>query len=1005
MKTGQVFLSHTSDMALFPEERPFVQATLDAVGRAGMAPVDMRHFAARDGSPADYCQQRVRESEIYVAVVGFQYGSLVPGENVSFTELEFRAASLVGMPRLVFLLDEAACPADLRDPDTGPVERFREQLRDAGLVVRSFTSGDSLELEVFHALRELAVQEPERNASRSRWAAPGLIRAPAIVPQIWNVPNRNADFTGRANILERLHDELAGDGTAVVLARAVYGLGGVGKTQIALEYAHRFKADYRLIWWINAEQPLEITLALAELAGQMGLPIGDNAADAATSALEQLRRDVTGEWLLIFDNAEDPEDLASFLPNGSGCILITSRNPAWTRHAEPVELDVFSQQESLAHLIHHVPGLDMSDATRVSVAVGNLPLAIEQAAAWLAETGMPAPLYAEWLETQATSALGLNKPLDYAKPVVAAWNLSISRLRKRSPASVRLLQILAFCSPGPISATLLYSDAMIDCLLAYDETLTKPMLSRVIREISRFALVKVDQSSNPVQIHRLVQAVIRSQMSDEQQWGARHDVHKILAGARPRQGETDDPANWSTYDIIWPHLGPSWAEECDDPRTRQLLIDWVRYQWMKGEFESCLGLARRLEKLWTQQLGPDHRQTLYLQFHIANVLRSQGRFSDARELDTYVLERQCAVLGADHLDALITANGLSADLRALGDFQEAVVSNQETYESFKQQFGQDYPRTLAAAHNLGCALRLAGDCFTARRLDEDSLARQRAVLGEDHPLTSLSAASLALDLRMEGLFQESVELLRDTWEKCRRVLGDDMTNTLLTATSLAASLRRAGEQAQAMALAQDTYERYKRRYGANAPDALSCELGLAWDHAMAGDLPRALALVTRVRGAYQAGLGENHPNTLVAANNLACYLRRDGRLEESLGLMNDTLSRMRHKLGERHPLTLACAVNLANCQGASGDSEAAEFLERQTMPELRTTLGPNHPDTLACGANLAVSMYQAGRDKDAERLKAQILGRFSMLLGSEHPSALLMRDWLRIDLDLEALPI
>jgi hypothetical protein len=1005
MKTGQVFLSHTSDMALFPEERPFVQATLDAVNRAGMAPVDMRHFAARDGSPGDYCQQRVRECEIYVAVVGFQYGSLVPGENVSFTELEFRAASLVGVPRLVFLLDEAACPADFRDPDTGPVERFRQRLRDAGLIVRSFTSGDSLELEVFHALRESAAQEPERNTSLSGWADPGLIRAPAIVPQIWNVPNRNADFTGRANILERLHDELAGDGTAVVLARAVFGLGGVGKTQVALEYAHRFKADYRLIWWINAEQPLEITLALADLAGQMGLPIGDNAADAATAALDQLRRDVTGRWLLIFDNAEEPEDLASFLPTGSGHILITSRNPAWTRHAEPVELDVFSGQESLAHLIHHVPGLGMSDATRVSVAVGHLPLAIEQAAAWLAETGMPAPLYAEWLETQATSALGLNKPLDYAKPVAAAWNLSISKLRERSPASVRLLQILAFCSPGPISATLLYSDAMIDCLLAYDGTLTKPMLSRVIREISRFALVKVDQSSTPVQIHRLVQAVIRSQMSDEQQWGARHDVHKILAGTRPRQGETDDPANWSTYDIIWPHLGPSSAEECDDPRTRQLLIDWVRYQWKHGEYEPALALADRLENLWRGQLGADHQQTLQLQFHIANVLRSQGRFTEARDLDTYVLERQRSLLGTDHLDSLITSNGLSADLRALGDFQEALLLNQETYESFKEQFGHDYPRTLLAAHNLGCALRLVGDYSAARQLDEETLDRKRRVLGHDHPYTLLSAASLALDLRAQGLLAVSVHLLRETWTRYREVLGDDLSETLLTATSLAVSLRKAGQQAEAMTMAQDTFERYQQRYGSDAPEALLCALNLAWDYAGVGDMTQALSLITQVKDAYQADLGDDHPNTLVAANNLACYLRRDGRLQEALGLMSDTLSRMRHKLGERHPLTLACAVNLANCHGDSGDSESAEFLERQTMPELRITLGPDHPDTLACEANLAVSLRQAGRDRDAERLKAQILARFSQLLGHQHPNALLIRGGLRIDLDLEALPI
>ena len=574
MRTGQVFISHTSDMARFPEDRPFVQAALDAVGRAGMAPVDMRHFAARDGSPADYCQQRVRECEIYVAVIGFRYGSLVAGEEVSYTELEFQAASVVGVPRLIFLLEDSACPPELSDADRGPVHRFRQRLRDAGLVVRSFTSGAGLELEVFHALSELAVRDPG-------------------VPQIWNVPNRNADFTGRDTILDRLRDELAGDGTAVVLARAVHGLGGVGKTQVALEYAHRFQAGYRLVWWINAEQPLEITLALAELAGRLGLQASDNAAEAATSALEQLRRGVTGRWLLIFDNAEDPGELAPFLPTGSGHILITSRNQAWTHHAEPVELDVFSRPESLAHLTQHVPGLNVPDAARVSAAVGDLPLAIEQAAAWLAETGMPAAMYAEWLETQTTSALGLNKPLDYAKPVAAAWNLSIDRLRQQSPASVRLLQILAFCSPDPISATVLYSDAMLECLLPYDRTLSqKLMIGRVIREVSRFALVKVDQGTNSVQIHRLVQAVIRSQMSEEEQIGARHEVHQILARARPPEAETDDPATWGTYDVIWPHLGPSMAEECDEPQTRQLLIDWVRHQWRHGEFESCLNLAR-----------------------------------------------------------------------------------------------------------------------------------------------------------------------------------------------------------------------------------------------------------------------------------------------------------------------------------------------------------------------------------------------------------------------------
>jgi len=145
MKTSQVFISHTSDMALFPEVRSFVQAAMDAVDpRAGMAAVDMRSFAARDGEPAEYCRRRVRECEIYVGVIGFRYGSLVPRELVSYTELEFIEAGLADLPRLVFLMAETADrPADLADEDRSAVQAFRERLLNAGLIVRVFTSDTS----------------------------------------------------------------------------------------------------------------------------------------------------------------------------------------------------------------------------------------------------------------------------------------------------------------------------------------------------------------------------------------------------------------------------------------------------------------------------------------------------------------------------------------------------------------------------------------------------------------------------------------------------------------------------------------------------------------------------------------------------------------------------------------------------------------------------------------------------------------------------------------------
>ena len=830
-------------------------------------------------------------------------------------------------------------------------------------------------------------------------------RFPGRVPPVWNVPTRNADFTGRGAVLESLRDKLAGGGVAVVVAQALYGLGGVGKTQVALEYAHRFKADYDIVWWVPAERADQISQALAELAGRLGLHVSDNVVEAAAAALEELRLETAGRWLLIFDNADDPKELAAHLPTGSGHVVITSRNQAWTNAAQPLEVDVFTRRESIAHLVRHVPELDPAEAMKVAAALGDLPLAIEQAGAWLEQTGMPAATYVQQLETQATLIMALEQPSDFPVPAVATWNLSFDRLQERSPAAVRMLQLCAFFSPGPISMTLLYSDEMIRFLQPFDEALSdKLILGRVIRDASRFALVKVDQGSNSVQIHRLVQAVIQSQMTEEDRINACHEVHQILVGARPRRGGTDDPENWNRYNMIWPHLVPSRAEECSEQPTRQLLIDWVRYLWKHGEFESGLRLGRRLENLWTQQPGPNHPQTLHLRSQIANVLRSQGQFSEARDLDTDVLERQRANLAPDHPHILVTAGGLAADLRALGEFQEALSSDKDTYERFKEQFGEDHPRTLAAANNLAVCYRLVGDCFTARRIDEETLARREEVLSRDHPYTLFSAANLAHDMREAGDFQDSVDLLRDTYEKYGRVLGDDLLDTLRTAKSLAVSLRKAGDKDGAMSLTQETYERYKRRYGSDSPDALSCALNLASDYSGLGDKAKALEIVTKVRAAYQADLGENHPNTLVAANNQANYLRGTGQLAEARQLAEHTWRRMRRRLGDDHPFTLSCAVNLASCLGASGDLAESEALHREALSRLQRTLGPSHPDSLACQVDLAVTLHEAGRNEEAERLRGLLLDDLSRVLGPGHPHAGRLQDWQRVSRDLEPQP-
>jgi tetratricopeptide (TPR) repeat protein len=832
-------------------------------------------------------------------------------------------------------------------------------------------------------------------------------RYPRTIPPIWSVPSRNAAFFGRDDELERLRDQLLGTGQAVVLPVALYGLGGVGKTEVALEYAHRYMADYDIVWWIPAEQPELIGPAFAELAARLDIRAADSITDAASDAREALRRGKPYDrWLLIFDNADDPANLESFLPGGPGHVLVTSRNPEWTRIADPVEINVFSRLESLEVLKRRVRSLSEDDANLVADTLGDLPLAIEQAAAWLETTGMPAADYVSMLEHQyATTTLDLTAASDYPTPVALTWGVSFDRLRQQSPAAGRLLELCSFFGPEDISLTLVYSDEMVRALLPYDGRLRERMvMGQLIRDIARFSLAKVDRGSNAIQVHRLVQRVIRVQMaSDDYRDDVMHEVHGVLVGGRPSQGDTDDPENWLKYDLIWPHLGPSDALDCDSEETRQLVIDRVRYLWLRGEYEGAVEFGQRLLDMWLAKFGSHDMQVLYLRFHLANVLRSQGRFTEALAMDSEVFQAQTEVLGDTHPHTLYTAGGRGGDLRGLGRFNDAHAMDQETYDRVSELLGEDHPSTLSAANNLAVDLRLIGDTYGARDLDRLTLRLRREVLGEDHPMTLHSAAMLARDLRDAGDYAGSADLLKATHKSFVDVLGEDSLDTLRTAKSLAVSLRKVGQLEGAHKLTIDTRDRYARNYATNHPDALGCRLNLACELSAMDDKVAAYDVAGTVLTAYQETLGKSHPFTLATENNMSTYLRAF-QPEDGLALAERTLTAMRAALSADHPFTLSCAVNLANCLSDADRLPEAERLLRDAHDRLTDTLRRFHPDSLVCAANLAVTLYRQRQEDEAEQLQEQTLTAMRRVLGEVHPSVHALRMWQLQSRDLEVQP-
>lgn len=858
-------------------------------------------------------------------------------------------------------------------------------------------------------LPESEVPEAERDRQ--------TVRFPGRNPRVSNAPRRNATFTGRGGLLEELRNLLVGTSPAVILPVVLHGLDGVGKTQLALEYTHRFKSDYDLIWWVEAEQADFISTSLALLARQLGLPTGDSVPDADWATREALRRgEPFNRWLLVFDNVVNPRELDPYLPDlpsaGTGHIVITSRNQDWASRANPLEVDVFSRTESVHHLTRRVAGLSVEDASAIAEMVGDLPLAVESATAWLASSGTPVQQYLEDLAEEAGKVL-TEGARDY--PVLTAtWNLAIQRLRQRAPAAARLLELCAFMDPDSIAMDLVRSREMISVLQPLNEFVTeREVIGNVVREIVMLSLMKVDSHTNSLRVHRLVQQAVREALSEQDRDFCVHAIHEILAGARPL-GDLDDPENWPRYSIIWPHLTPSSAIECNEEHVRQLLVDRVRFLWKTGEYRSSLELGRNLERGWAEsmeRLGRQtppglalYRQLLNLRCQIASVLRSQGRFRESRDLDSEVLAEQHAVLPPRHPHTLLTASCLASDLRGLGHFHEALEMDLKNYQDHLDAFLEDNPRTLSSANNLAVSYRLTGNFAKALEIDQETVRHRRAILGAMHPYTLFSNSNLARDQRELGQYAQSISRLRQTLADYREVVGEHSPETLRTAKSLAVSLRKAGQLEEALALTRETYERYLQRYGRQNPDTLACAVSLAADLSANGDQQEAARIGREVLDQYRDLLDPSHPYILATFNNLATYARKSGQLEKARELAEQARKGFADRLGPRHPYTLAATANLANCLAGTGHLTEAEELERNMALAFEETLGSQHPDTLAVEGNRVATLVALDRTVEATELRDRILPISVQVLGEEHGNTRALRAGQRLDWDLEPQP-
>ena len=441
---------------------------------------------------------------------------------------------------------------------------------------------------------------------------------------------RNWKFTGRTAVLEALGERLAVGPVAVVALR---GLGGVGKSQLALEYAHRMRQSgrYQLAAWVRADSPVTVAEDLAALAPLLGLPVEGAVGNIAAQVVSVLR--ARSDWLVVFDNAQRPSDLVGMLPSGGGHVLITSRNRAWSGVATQLDLGEFSRDEAVKFLLQRTGADEPEAAGKLADALGDLPLALAQAAAYIDTRSMTIGGYLELYRDPVLARQLRDNGLDsaeYPESVAQTWLLSFTQLSDEHPAAVELLRLCAFLDPD---------DLDLDLLSAGGEEIGEVLASVLGNQMGRTEaagalaatrLVTIPAKDH-LRVHRLVQAVTRDQLDDHQaaEWAKR--ALNLIAAILPP--DPADHRSWPAYAKLAPHIeaAAGHVTSCSVLTDKISLLNALAiYLEASGQLRAARTTCERVVAIAETVYGPDDPEVAKRLDNLGAVQLRLGELREAR---------------------------------------------------------------------------------------------------------------------------------------------------------------------------------------------------------------------------------------------------------------------------------------------------------------------------------------------------------------------------------------
>jgi tetratricopeptide (TPR) repeat protein len=677
-----------------------------------------------------------------------------------------------------------------------------------------------------------------------------------------NVPGGTDFFAGREEVLASLRAQLTpGNGRAAVLC----GLGGIGKTQTAIEYARRHQSDYSIVLWCLADSEPSLTSGFAAFAPDLGLPEKTDVPELVRDVKRWLERNEN--WLLILDNADDPALAKTFIPaHHEGGVLLTSVASDFSAFgvANPDELDILTETEAMnffrARFGRDYTEKENAELMNLVMELGHFPLALEQAAAYLRATKTPVAKYLADLKSRGLPVLEKGKATatpDYKKTVATTWQAAFEIIERDHPVSAEVLRLSAFLAPDKIPLELFNTLAP-----------ERDTANDLVAPLTHFFLVKLDGENQTFNVQRLVQEVTKSRLSKDVKHELIERVIRLVCDRFPNP----EFGNWDTCRRLLPH-GRVCVEfiqkyELEDESSALLLVRTGLFLSGQAQYAEAELLYKQALGIYERTLGPEHPDTITSLDNLADLYRLQGRYAEAETL----FERVWGIR--------------------------------------EHSLGPEHPDTATSLRNLAALYRLQGRNAEAEPLFERALQIAEHTLGAEHLDTASSLSNLAVLYRSQGRYTEAEPLFERALRICEHALGKEHPNIALSLNNLALLYRSQGRYTEAEPLFERALEITERTLGAEHPDTAWSLSNLGVLYRSQGRYTEAEPLFERALRIREQVLGPEHPNTALSINNLALLYKLRERYAEAKPLFERALKILQKSLGGEHPNTKMVAKNL-----------------------------------------------------------------------------------------------